>query len=75
MTFDSVVKVNIYDDLFIDFSEISSFTTFSKSVILLLPLTCHSPVSPGLNDILALWCGSYFSHSSSVGGRVPKYVK
>ena len=22
--------------------------------ILLLPLTCHNPVSPGLNDILAL---------------------
>lgn len=54
---------------------VSSFTTSSKSVILLLPLTCHSPVNPGLNDILALWCGSYFSHSSSVGGLVPKYVK
>ena len=50
---------------------VSSFTTSSKFVILLLPLTCHSPVSPGLNDILALWCGSYFSHSSSVGGLVP----
>ena len=33
---------------------VSSFTTSSKSVILLLPLTCHNPVSPGLNDILAL---------------------
>lgn len=27
---------------------LSSFTTSSKSVILLRPLTCHIPVSPGL---------------------------
>lgn len=33
---------------------VSNFTTSSKSVILLLPLTCHNPVSPGLNAILAL---------------------
>lgn len=50
---------------------VSNFTTSSKSVILLLPLTCHNPVSPGLNAILALWCGSYCSHSSTVGGLVP----
>ena len=50
---------------------VSSFTTSSKSVILLLPLTCHIPVRPGLKDILALWCGSYNSHSSTVGGLVP----
>lgn len=42
-----------------------------KSVILLLPLTCHIPVRPGRKDILALWCGSYNSHSSTVGGLVP----
>ena len=50
---------------------VSSFTTSSKSVILLLPLTCHIPVRPGRKDILALWCGSYNSHSSTVGGLVP----
>lgn len=38
---------------------------------LLLPLTCHIPVRPGRKDILALWCGSYNSHSSTVGGLVP----
>ena len=26
---------------------------------------------PGLTAILALWCGSYLSHSSGVGGLVP----
>ena len=31
---------------------VSSLTTSSKSVILLLPLTCHIPVSPGLNASL-----------------------
>lgn len=50
---------------------VSSFTTSSKSVILLLPLTCHIPVRPGRKDIRALWCGSYNSHSSTVGGLVP----
>ncbi len=50
-------------------------TTSSKSVILLLPLTCHIPVRPGRKDIRALWYGSYNSHSSTVGGLVPKYVK
>lgn len=32
---------------------ISSFTTSSKSVISLLPLTCHMPVSPGFTASLA----------------------
>ena len=33
---------------------VSSFTTSSKSVISLLPLTCHIPVMPGLIASLAL---------------------
>lgn len=50
---------------------VSSLTTSSKSVISLRPLTCHIPVRPGLIARRALWCSSYFSHSSTVGGRVP----
>lgn len=53
---------------------VSNLTTSSKSVILLLPLTCQSPVRPGRNDIRALWCGLYWFHSSSVGGLVPANV-
>ena len=34
---------------------LSSFTTSSKSVILLLPLTCQRPVMPGFTASLALW--------------------
>ena len=34
---------------------VSSFTTSSKSVILLLPLTCHIPVMPGLVARRARW--------------------
>ena len=34
---------------------VSSLTTSSKSVILLLPLTCHKPVIPGFIAILARW--------------------
>ncbi len=44
---------------------------FSKSVILLRPLTCHIPVIPGLMARRLLWCSSYLTHSSSVGGLVP----
>ena len=50
---------------------VSSLTTSSKSVISLLPLTCHMPVIPGLMASLARWWYSYFSHSSTVGGLVP----
>ena len=50
---------------------VSRFTTSSKSVILLRPLTCHSPVIPGRNAMRARWWDSYFSHSSIVGGLVP----
>ena len=39
--------------LFLIYS-VSSFTTSSKSVISLLPLTCHIPVIPGFMAILAL---------------------
>lgn len=42
-----------------------------KSVMLLRPLTCHIPVSPGLVARRARWWSSYLSHSSTVGGRVP----
>ena len=50
---------------------VSNFTTSSKSVILLLPLTCHMPVIPGLKARRARWWYLYFLHSSTVGGRVP----
>ena len=63
------------DKIIIRMKSTSSSCKCPKSVILLLPLTCHIPVRPGRKDIRALWCGSYNSHSSTVGGLVPKYVK
>lgn len=50
---------------------LSNLTTSSKSVISLLPLTCHIPVIPGFMASLTRWCSSYLSHSSMVGGLVP----
>ena len=53
---------------------LSSLTTSSKSVISLLPLTCHIPVIPGLIASLALCRGSYRLVSEISGGLVPANV-
>ena len=50
---------------------LSSSTTSSKSVISLLPLTCHIPVIPGFIASRARWCSSYSETSPINGGRVP----
>lgn len=50
---------------------LSNLTTSSKSVISLLPLTCHIPVIPGLIASLALCLGSYKFVSEINGGLVP----
>ena len=49
----------------------SSFTTSSKSNIVLRPLVCHIPVIHGFPCIHLKWCSSYFLYSSYVGGLVP----
>ena len=45
---------------------ISSFTTSSKSLISLRPLTYHNPVKPGIIEPRALCAGKYFSEVSSL---------
>lgn len=47
-----IILISIPTFQFLMYS-ISSFTTSSKSVISLLPLTCHIPVSPGFTASLA----------------------
>ena len=44
LTLEFIYKVSEKLDMYC----LSSFTTSSKSVMLLRPLTCHIPVSPGL---------------------------
>ena len=49
----------------------SSFTTSSKSVMLLRPLICHIPVMPGFMASLVQCLSSYCSTSETRGGLVP----
>ena len=49
----------------------SSFTTSSKSVMLLRPLICHIPVMPGFMESLVQCLSSYCSTSETRGGLVP----
>lgn len=67
-----IVKLFIYIIYFTKpIYSLSSLTTSSKSVISLLPLTCHIPVIPGLIATLTLCLGSYKFVSEINGGLVP----